>query len=102
MIAWAGSVGPQTAALVEAILRERPHPEQGYRSCLGLMRLAKREGVVRMEAACRRALSGRARSYTSVHAILKAGLDRVPVEAEADAVPRVGHAHVRGPSYYDS
>lgn len=102
MIAWAGSVGPQTAALVEAILRERPHPEQGYRSCLGLMRLAKREGEVRMEAACRRALFGRARSYTSVAAILKAGLDRVPVEAEADAAPRAGHAHVRGPSYYDS
>lgn len=103
IVAWAGTVGPKTRALAEAMLTERPHPEQGYRSCLGLMRLAKREGAPRVEAACARALSGRARSYTSVAAILKAGLDRVPLEAEATkAAPGRGHAHVRGPAYYDS
>ncbi|MEB2346205.1 MAG: hypothetical protein OZ948_15885, partial [Deltaproteobacteria bacterium] len=44
LVHWAKSIGPGTAALVEAILAERPHPEQGYRSCLGILRLAKRVG----------------------------------------------------------
>src|SRR5437899_261236 len=55
LIDWARTIGPQTAALVEAILADRPHPEQGYRSCLGILRLAKRYGLERLEAACTRA-----------------------------------------------
>lgn len=63
LINWAATIGLQTRALVEAILADRPHPEQGYRSCLGLLRLGKRYGHARLEAACARALTARARSY---------------------------------------
>jgi transposase len=77
LIDWARTIGPQTAALVEAILADRPHPEQGYRSCLGILRLAKRYGPERLEAACARAGAVEARSYRHVDSILKHGLDRL-------------------------
>jgi transposase len=72
LIAWARTVGPQTAALVEAILASRPHPEQGYRSCLGILRLAKRDGPTRLEAACARALAVGARSVPARRGDLEA------------------------------
>jgi transposase len=78
---WAGKIGPQTRALVETIMADRPHPEQGYRSCLGILRLGKRYGDARLEAACARALVAGARSYRHVDSILKHGLDRVPLRA---------------------
>jgi transposase len=62
IVNWAESIGPQTARLAEAILVERPHPEQGYRSCLGILRLSKRYGQERLEAACARAMAAGARS----------------------------------------
>ena len=101
LIDWARTIGAQTAALVEAILADRPHPEQGYRSCLGILRLAKRYDLARLEAACARAGSVAARSYRHVDAILKHGLDQVPLPAAAPslALPRT-HEHVRGPQYY--
>jgi transposase len=101
LIAWAGTVGPQTAALVEAILASRPHPEQGYRSCLGILRLTRRTGPVRLEAACARALAVGARSYRHVDAILKHGLDRCPLSAAAAATarPAIVHDQLRGPTY---
>ena len=91
--------GPQTAALVGAILADRPHPEQGYRSCLGILRLAKRYGATRLEAACARAGAVDARSYRHVDSILKHGLDQVPLAAPPAVRPLV-HEHVRGPQYY--
>ena len=98
---WAQSIGPHTRALVEAIFADRPHPEQGYRSCLGILRLAKRYGEARLEAACDRALQVGARSYRHVESILKHRLDRLPAAAEAprDGVP-VTHANLRGRNYY--
>ena len=75
IITWAGTIGAQTTALVEAILADRPHPEQGYRSCLGILRLTKRYGLARLEAACARAVSVDARSYRHVDSILKHGLE---------------------------
>src|SRR5882724_2281800 len=81
IIRWAQTIGPQTAALVEAILTDRPHPEQGYRSCLGILRLAKRYGPARLEAACARAGGVAARSYRHVDSILKHGLDQMPLPA---------------------
>jgi transposase len=101
LIRWAGTVGPHTAALVEQILASRPHPEQGYRSCLGLLRLTKQYGPERVEAASARAVAVGARSYRHVEAMLKHGLDRVPLDA-ADPSPslRPMHANVRGPAYY--
>lgn len=102
LLHWAGKIGPSTRGLVDVILKSRPHPEQGYRSVLGLMRLAKRFDADRLEAACARALSVNARSYRHVQSILKNGLDRVPLEpAETDqpSLP-LQHENVRGPDYY--
>ena len=99
---WARSIGPKTRELVEAILTERRHPEQGYRSCLGILRLAKRYGNDRLEAAAMRALGVRARSYRHVELILKNGLDRMPSPAETEepgATPVV-HENIRGGGYY--
>ena len=86
---------------MERLLEERPHPEQGYRSCLGLMRLGRHFGPERLESACCRALSSGAVSYRSVKSILETGLDRVPLE---QTVPQPVHAHehVRGAAYYQS
>ncbi len=103
LINWANTIGPNTGYLVTAILESRRHPEQGYRSCLGILHLAKRYETERLEAACKRALISNARSYRHVESILKHGLDRVPIEDERsleDEKPLV-HANVRGPKYYN-
>ena len=97
---WAGTIGKNTEKLVAAILRERAHPEQGYRSCLGILRLSKRYGNERLEAACARALTAGARSYRHVDSILKHGLDRLPLDPDTPPQPRLVHANVRGPAYY--
>ena len=99
---WARSVGPQTEALAAAILADRPHPEQGYRSCLGILRLGKQYGAERLEAACARALRAAARSYRHVAAILKNRLDDLPLPTEtADlAAPPLTHENLRGSGYY--
>lgn len=104
LIHWGESVGEATGALVAAILADRPHPEQGYRSCMGILRLAKQYGNDRLEAACARALRVKARSYHHVESILKHGLDRVvEVDATKTSQPRLPlHANVRGSDYYDS
>src|SRR5712692_7976643 len=98
---WARTIGPQTATLVQAILADRPHPEQGYRSCLGLLRLGKRYGALRLEAACTRAVAVGARSYRHVDSMLKHGLDRLAVpEASTQLTLTPAHDHLRGPAYY--
>jgi hypothetical protein len=101
LVQWGGTIGPQTATLVELILAARPHPEQGYRSCLGLMRLGKEYGVDRLEAASARAVRAGATSYRHVKSILKHRLDAQPPLLE-DAEPRAPllHANLRGASYY--
>jgi transposase len=103
LIAWASKIGPSTGALVEAILKGKPHPEHGYRSCLGVLRLSTRYGEERLEAASAKALAIGARSYRNVASILEHGLDRTPLpEAPTSTVtPQVGvHENVRGPKYY--
>ncbi len=102
IIHWAGSIGPKTQELAAAILAERPHPEQGYRSCLGILRLGKRYGEARLEAACARALAVRARSYRHVASILKNGLDRVALPEPVAHVQGefALHENVRGNDYY--
>ena len=101
LIAWGRTIGPHTAALVTAILADRPHPEQGYRSCRGILRLAKRYGDARVEQACARAGAVGARSYRHVDSMLKHGLDRVPlVEAVAPFPLAPVHEHLRGRGYY--
>jgi transposase len=100
ILRWAEALGPKTAELVEGVLTPRPHPEQGYRSCLGILRLGKRYGEPRLEAAGGRALALRAFSYRSVESILKTGLDRQPLVPLAPPVPLRPHANLRGPGYY--
>jgi transposase len=95
----AGEIGRNTAALVEIILRERTHPEQGFRACLGILRLAKSFGRDRLEAACGRALEIGARSYSSVNSILKNNLDRQRPATPADG-PAIPHDNIRGPTYF--
>ena len=104
LIHWGESVGFHTGQLVEAILADRPHPEQGYRSCLGILRLAKRYDNDRLEAACKRALGAGARSYRHIDTILKKGLDRVPLPTQTDSSvsPTPTHENVRGGRYYDN
>jgi transposase len=100
LTAWARTIGPHTATLVSAILADRPHPEQGYRSCLGLLRLGRRYGDTRLEAACARAGAVGARSYRHVDSILKHGLDRLPAVDPAPLSRAPVHEHVRGRDYY--
>jgi transposase len=100
IVRWAEETGPHTAALARGILESRPHPEQGYRSCLGILRLGRRYGAERLEAAARRALAVRSLSYRSVESILKNGLDRQPLPASAPASPAPLHDNLRGPTYY--
>lgn len=99
ILSWAATLGPETAKLAEAILSSRPHPEQGYRSCLGILRLSKKYGGERVEAACARAMSVGARSYRNVESILKTGLDRVAA-ADRTGAPARAHENIRGRDYY--
>lgn len=102
LIGWAKTIGAATATLVEAIMEERRHPEQGYRSCLGILRLSKKYGPERLEAACARAVAVGARSYRHVDAILRNGLDRVAAPTSETSPPVNGatHENVRGRDYY--
>ena len=86
--------------VVTRLLQMYKHPEHGYRSCLGILRLAKRYGDARLEAACARALRVGARSYRHVDSILKNGLDRVPLVEEPTNDSPLDHENVRGGGYY--
>ena len=101
LIRWAEQTGPATGRLVTEILRSRPHPEQGYRACLGLMRLGRRYGDARLEAASARALALRSYRYRTVQNMLASGHDRLPLEGPADASPPTRpHDNIRGAAYY--
>jgi transposase len=100
LIAWGERIGAATGAVVRWQMEHRPHPEQGYRACLGLQRLARQRGNERLEAACARALSIRSPTYRSVNSILAAGLDRQQAAAAPtqDTLPL--HENLRGPDYF--
>jgi len=101
LIAWGEKTGPATGRVVAEILRRYPHPEQGYRSCLGLLRLSKRYGSERLEAACIRAERLSSPRYQTAKNILASGADRLALEDEsASAPPLPFHENVRGPGYY--
>ena len=101
---WAQDIGPYTLELVKHQLENRPHPEHGYRACLGLLSQAKRYGKQRLEAACQRALALAAPRYASVTSILKQGLDQQPLESshecDEDENTLPEHQNIRGPGYY--
>ena len=101
MIAWTTQAGPFTKSLAEKILASRLHPQQAFRSCLGLMRLGKIYGSQRLEAACQRALIYQATSCRSVNAILKSSLDKEPLSMETKTSPPITHPNIRGSGYFE-
>lgn len=101
LIHWAEKSGPATGRVVAGILASRPHPEQGYRACLGLMRLGRRYGPERLEAASARAELLRSYSYRTVKNILASAQDRLPFEDETSVpAPTPSHTNIRGAGYY--
>ena len=100
LIAWGERIGAATAAVVRWQMEHRPHPEQGYRACLGLQRLARQYSAERLEAACARAQSIRSPTYRSVNSILRSGLDRQSTPATPVQAALPLHENVRGPDYY--
>jgi len=100
LVEWAARIGPYAKAVVQSILHQRRHPQQGYRACLGILRLGKTVGDERLEAACERAITIGAASYSSLKSILKNGLDKKRISAPAQTSLPLEHANVRGPDYY--
>jgi transposase len=96
----AAAIGPSTAKLAALILESRTHPEQGYRACIGILRLARQYGADRLEAACDRGLDIGARSYGSIQSILKHGLDRLPPRPAAQGELLPDRPNIRGSRYY--
>ena len=100
IVEWAGKVGPFTARLVEGILTSRPHPEMGYRSALGVIRLERKYGAERLEAASTRAVRLKLYRFQSVKSMLKSGLDRQGLPELVPIPFPVEHENLRGPAYY--
>lgn len=100
IINWASKTGPQTGQLVMGIINSRRHPQQGFRACMGIMRLGKHYSCERLENACARAVSIRSYSYKSVESILKKGLDKLPLTLEETKTKVIDHPNIRGNRYY--
>ena len=98
-IRWAEKIGPHTAALITTVLDSRRHPQQAFRSCLGILRLAKSYGDERLEAAAARALAIGAHCYRSIESILTHRLDHNQPEQIELAAP-IEHHNIRGARYY--
>jgi len=98
-VEWEKTIGPDCARVVEKILAGRPHPEQSFRSALGIIRLGKAVGHDRLEAACRRALRFGTCSYASLKSILQNNLEAQPLEQELP-LPSPDHENLRGGHYY--
>jgi len=101
LIRWASGTGKATTELVTAILAKKLHPQQGFRSCMGIITLAKKFGKERVEAACKRALAIGGTSYKSVKSILETGLDKNPLPEPKTAAPAIMHSNIRGSEYYN-
>jgi len=101
LIRWASETGAATAELVTAILAKKLHPQQGFRSCMGIITLAKKFGKERVEAACKRALAIGGTSYKSVKSILETGLDKNPLPEQKTTAPAIMHSNIRGSEYYN-
>ena len=101
-MSWAETIGPSAGELVTHILETYPHPEDGYRKCMALIRTSKKYGPARVDAACRRAITIGSPNRKSVEMILKRGLENAPVPAPSDE-PQLSlhHENVRGSEYFD-
>lgn len=100
LLAWMVNTGPCTREVGETILAGHAHPQQGFRSCLGLIRLSNSYGAERTEAACRKALAMHAANYKVVKTILANNVDKQPDKPIEAAVPPVEHQNIRGADYY--
>jgi transposase len=100
LMRWASKTGPATEKLIQTVLGSRKHPQQSYRSCLGILRLSKSYGEERLEAACRRALTLGSCRYKSIESILKHRLDEQPLEQQQELALPDTHDNIRGPAYY--
>ncbi|HVH88526.1 MAG TPA: hypothetical protein VM912_17535 [Terriglobales bacterium] len=101
IIQWAQSVGPHTAQVVEQILASYPHPEMGYRSCLGIIRLGQEYPMLRLEAAAQRALLTNVVSFKSIDSMLRHGLDQQALStATVNPQPSIAHDNIRGGEYF--
>ena len=99
---WAETIGPSAAALVTHILETFPHPEDGYRKCMALIRTSKKYGHARVDAACRRAIAIGSPNRKSVEMILKRGLENAPIPApQEERQLSLHHENVRGSAYFD-
>lgn len=101
MVRWAETIGPHTARLFERIMASQPHPESGYRGCLGIIRLAGKYSPQRVEAASQRALLTGACRYKNIESILKTSLDQVPLENAPPPASTPPHDNIRGAEYFE-
>jgi transposase len=103
LLGWAAGAGPCTAELFRRILAAKPHPEAGYRCCLGLVRLGEKHSLTRLEAAAARALHFGAYSFSSVESILNHHLESQPLPPQTlSPPPALLHSNIRGAAYFDS
>jgi hypothetical protein len=96
LLRWAGEIGPQTTQLVQAIISHRRHPEQAFRSCLGILRLSSQASAAQMETACQMALQAHLLNYSAFKDIL----EHLPVSKNDIPAPLPAHENIRGQSYY--
>ncbi len=100
IIKWAEKNGPHTGRIVTGIMESRLHPEQGFRACMGIMRLGKRYSPQRLENACARAVAIKSYSYKSVESILKKGMDKLLLQSEQTEKEPIDHNNIRGKTYF--
>jgi hypothetical protein len=107
LIEWGTSIGPHTGALIEHVIRSKPHPEQGYRSALGILRLSNKHGKERLELACAKAFAIRSPSYKTVKTMLEQRMEGAPLRSDArsqehkvELCDSLGADNVRGGGYY--
>ncbi len=100
MARWAGEAGPAAADVAQKIMSSKPHPQQGFRAVLGLIRLGEQYGSDRLEKPCTRAIKIHSPTYKSVKSILKSGLEDKPLPAEREQTKPIQHQNIRGAEYF--
>jgi integrase len=100
---WAGEAGPSARQVAETLMTGRLHPQQGFNSVLGIIRLGEKYGKDQLERACARALYIKSISLKTVRTILSTGMDNIPIDhgKNPDIERPIDHENIRGPSYYN-
>ena len=97
---WALEFGDQVVLAVKTILESKAHPEQGFRACLGIMRLGKKVGATRLNAACRRALFFKSPRFRTIQTILENSQESRPLPEATQDVKLPPHVNLRGSGYF--